>query len=227
MKKLLLFALTLALTVFTSAYADDTDLLYAQWDSLDRQEKYEEALPILTQAAELGDRDALARLGEYYYYGMGVEPDEAKARELFEKASDLGEPLAAYFMGYYYSVGEGYPLDMEKAFDMWMLSAQGGNADGQQAVGWMYETGTYVAQDYDQAFACTRKPPIRVPPRGRDHWPTAITTATVCPRITRKHSSGRCWLPRAGTSTPTPTWPSTTKRAQASPRMTRKPLIGI
>ncbi|MDA3046739.1 hypothetical protein OFO10_06175 [Campylobacter sp. VBCF_06 NA8] len=50
---------------------------------------------------EHGKALACARLSEAYYYGKGVERDEAKAKEFAQKACDLWHEIACFIAGVY------------------------------------------------------------------------------------------------------------------------------
>lgn len=49
------------------------------------------AVPLLKEAAELGDTTAMVELGKLYYYGRGVPEDEKEAERWFKLAADKGD----------------------------------------------------------------------------------------------------------------------------------------
>lgn len=57
--------------------------------------EFEAAVSQYRKAAELGDDDALAELGLYYYYGIGVQRDAEKAKELLRQINQRGVVSAA------------------------------------------------------------------------------------------------------------------------------------
>lgn len=51
---------------------------------------YSEAIKWYEKAASLGNASAFKKLGDYYYYGLGVAKDENKAQKYYESAVALG-----------------------------------------------------------------------------------------------------------------------------------------
>lgn len=62
---------------------------------LDRDERLDEAVVLLTQAAEMDDPQAQLHLGELYTTGTGVEQDYVQAHKWLNVAAALGQPQAA------------------------------------------------------------------------------------------------------------------------------------
>lgn len=54
---------------------DEAAALVAQAQTLMDEEKYEEAIPLLQKAADLGDAEAQTKLGTCFVKGNGVEQD--------------------------------------------------------------------------------------------------------------------------------------------------------
>ena len=50
-----------------------------------------EAAKWFRKAAEQGDAEAQSKLGECYYFGIGVEKDETEALKWFRKAAEQGD----------------------------------------------------------------------------------------------------------------------------------------
>ena len=63
----------------------------------------EKALALLTQAAELGSPEAMAKIGDMYYWGRGVSVDPAKSTDRIFEINFLLEPAL------YKQVAEGRP----------------------------------------------------------------------------------------------------------------------
>ncbi len=66
------------------------------------EEKYEEAIPLLQKAADMGDEEAQAELGGCYDKGNGVEQDDEKALKYFRLAAEQGNPKGLYGLGLLY-----------------------------------------------------------------------------------------------------------------------------
>lgn len=76
------------------------------------------ALEINQQLAEMGDVDAMYRLGCHYAAGLGVQPDDALAVEWLRKAADAGCEDAVYTLACMYLNGWGVMQDVPKAAGM-------------------------------------------------------------------------------------------------------------
>ena len=76
---------------------------------------YQKAREYWEQAADLGNADALNRLGILYRNGYGVEQDYEIARQCYEKAADWGNADALVSLGFLYHYGYGVEQDYEIA----------------------------------------------------------------------------------------------------------------
>lgn len=75
-------------------------------------------LQTLQQAADLGDADAMYRLGMMYYHATdGASRDDEKAYALFLRAAELGNPDALYKLGDIHSFGRGVMVDGVRTYD--------------------------------------------------------------------------------------------------------------
>lgn len=70
----------------------------------------DKAFELCSQAAELGDVDAIGDMGYCYEDGIGVDQDYAKALEWYLKAGEAGLALGFLNAGYAYSNGRGTEL---------------------------------------------------------------------------------------------------------------------
>ncbi|KAL4449404.1 hypothetical protein ABPG77_007048 [Micractinium sp. CCAP 211/92] len=89
---------------------------------------HEQAVKYLLQAADAGDSDAMAHLGNMYANGHGVPQDNATALSWLRSAADLGNPAGYLGMGYMYMAGHGVERDYSKAISY--LTAAGGQQTG-------------------------------------------------------------------------------------------------
>jgi TPR repeat protein len=95
---------------------------------------------------------AMSSIGEAYLYGYGVEEDNAKAMEWYEKAANLGHRFAMFQLGWQYEEGEIVEQDYAKALKWYEKSA---NLDWTMAmnnIGYMYQEGLGVEKDYAKAL---------------------------------------------------------------------------
>ena len=113
---------------------------------------YAKSMEWYEKAADAGNADAMNMIGQYYYYGLGVEQDYAKAMECFEKAADAGNTTAMSNIGDLYNAGYGVEQDYVKAMEWHEKAADAGEAYSMNAVGWYYKHGYGVEQDYAKAM---------------------------------------------------------------------------
>ena len=118
-------------------------------DSLDRgirlyrEEKYEEALGPLMQAAEAGYAEAQLRLGMMYRRGRVVARDDAKAAEWFAQAAAQESTEAWYRLGLIYGDEQSSVADLPHARECFMKAAERNMAAAQ------YELGRLCQSDGD------------------------------------------------------------------------------
>ena len=74
--------------------------------------------------AEQGDADAQVSLALCYANGTGIEKDEQKAVEWYQKASDQGNAVAQFSLALCYENGIGVEKDEQKAFELYQKVAE-------------------------------------------------------------------------------------------------------
>ncbi|CAG8463754.1 9838_t:CDS:2 [Acaulospora morrowiae] len=84
---------------------------------------------------------ALFRLGEYYYYGRGVNVDVQKAVQYLERAVEGGDGDAIDMLGYMYLKGQGLPKDRIKAVKLFTMAVEKGIPYGMYHLGVCYNKG--------------------------------------------------------------------------------------
>ena len=120
-------------------------------------EKYAEALPYYTKAAELGDAHCQCNLGFLYDLAKGVAQDYAEAVKWYRKAADQGNEYAQCNLGYMYEKARGVKQDYAEAMKWYRKAADQGNLRAINNIGYMYDTALGVAQDYAEAVKWYRK----------------------------------------------------------------------
>ena len=100
--------------------------LFKQALSLIAQNNYTEALPILEQAANLGNAEAMCTLGELYAEGKIVANDVQKSYEYYSQAAQKEHPQAQYQLGMCFLGGKGVSTDMQQAQQWIEKAAQNG-----------------------------------------------------------------------------------------------------
>jgi len=94
--------------------------------SLITQNNYTEALPILEQATNLGNAEAMCTLGELYAEGKVVANDVQKSYEYYSQAAQKEHPQAQYQLGMCFLGGKGVSTDMQQAQQWIEKAAQNG-----------------------------------------------------------------------------------------------------
>ena len=100
--------------------------LFKQALSLIAQNNYTEALPILEQAANLGNANAMCTFGELYAEGKVVASDVQKSYEYYSRAAQKEHPQAQYQLGMCFLGGKGVSTDMQQAQQWIEKAAQNG-----------------------------------------------------------------------------------------------------
>ena len=117
------------------------------------EQRYDEALELVTPLANEGNPQAQNMLGALYAQGWGVEQDFARAREWYEKAAAGGNPRAYFNLARMYALGSGVEKDCDKAVELWRTPAEQGDAVAQVNLASLYMDGfECLPQDSDEAL---------------------------------------------------------------------------
>jgi TPR repeat protein len=93
----------------------------------------------------------MTSIGVLYARGWGVQKDDAKAREWYEKAAAKNETIAMFNLGGFYESGRGIPQDYDKAREWYEKAAANGDTDSMVNVGLLYAKGLGVPHDPEKA----------------------------------------------------------------------------
>ena len=96
-------------------------------------------------------------LAGMYLKGRGVEKDEEKAFEWYEKSAKQNFAPAQFRLAWMYFNGRGVEKDEEKAFEWCEKSAKQNFAPAQFRLAWMYFNGRGVEKDEEKAFEWCEK----------------------------------------------------------------------
>jgi len=91
---------------------------YVEYDRAD----YKTALQVWLPAAEEGDAEAQANVGEIFERGLGGEPNYEMAVLWYEKAAKQGNPRAQFNLGTLYEQGLGVPKNKLEAMNWYRLA---------------------------------------------------------------------------------------------------------
>lgn len=123
----LLIVPVLLLLLFTSACEDRrADKAYVRGD-------YDKARTDIEFLANGGEPRAQYDLALMYDQGQGVQQNDARAMEWYERAAQQEEPRAQYNLGLMYLNGQGVSPDLVKAYYWISLSANRGNVHARDA----------------------------------------------------------------------------------------------
>lgn len=90
--------------------------------------EHDKALPLMIEAAELGNVQAMSVLGSMYLLGKGAKEDGRLAVAWLQKAIDGGFEDAVSVLGMAYATGKaGVKIDIPKAREMLIFAAERGD----------------------------------------------------------------------------------------------------
>ncbi|WP_104706056.1 tetratricopeptide repeat protein [Helicobacter bizzozeronii] len=95
-----------------------------------QQKNYDKAFAYSKKAANAGEAQGYAMLGDLYANGQGVRQDYQKAATYFQKAGELGVANAYTGLGLIYANGHGVKQDDKKAVEYYQKAADMGDAGG-------------------------------------------------------------------------------------------------
>ena len=135
-------------------------MAYLKGDVLNGQ-KYPQdsarALPLLRQAADLGNVNAQQEIGVLLYNGEGIPCNYSEAAFWFRKAAEQGNKWGQYNLGQCYNYGRGLSRDKAKALSWYRKAAAQGYVDAQVKAGAILYNGEDVTRDYREAVIWFRK----------------------------------------------------------------------
>lgn len=107
-------------------------MAYDEALALHEKKAYTQALPLMIEASELGNAQAMSLLGTMYLMGHGVREDGVQAVSWLNRSIDGGFEGAISVLGMAYATGKaGVKIDIPKAREM--LSKCAENGDEQSA----------------------------------------------------------------------------------------------
>lgn len=139
----------LALICLT-AFGQNASELNEQSKKLIETQEFDKAVPILKQAAELGNAESQYNLGYCYQAGIGVEQNSEKAIEWYSKSAEQGWNDGLYAMMMAYGSGNGVQQDFNKAFSFALKCAENGDGTCMFNVINCYKEGMGTEKDIDK-----------------------------------------------------------------------------
>jgi hypothetical protein len=117
----------------------------------------QDAVELLTPAADDGDTEAALFLGNLYLYGRGIAHDFPAARKWLELAAEDGRAEAMYNLGAMYDKALGVPRDVAQALKWFTLAADQRDAPAQLNIALFYLNGDGVPKDVAAAEQWLRR----------------------------------------------------------------------
>lgn len=140
----------------------DTDALFQEGLRLYGEQRYDEAYPLLLQAAEGGHAQAYCVAGYCLFYGRGTAQDEMRAVLCFTEAAKAGDADALCRLGWcYYTAYGGVAQDLAYAAELFARAAAQGHPAAQNNLGLCCEHGRGVKKDLAAAIEWYRKAAAR------------------------------------------------------------------
>ncbi len=139
---------------------------------------YAAAFKAFQQAAQFGNANANAMLGNLYLNGFvksntavsdkNVATNDELALDLFSKAAEQGDADGQTGLGILYLEGRAVAQDDALAIQWFALAAEQDNADAQRHLGLMYQAGRGVEADPVTAAAWFREAALKNEPQAQD-----------------------------------------------------------
>ena len=148
---LLIIAALIALGLGTGARAaEDGGDFYDGQDAY-RAYDYDKAFQIWQGLAGRGNLRAQYWLAQLYYFGQGVEKDDALAAKWYETAGRRGHLVAMFKLANLYARGDGVPYSESKVIHWYTRAANRGHLKSALRLAGYYTRGAYVTQHEGKA----------------------------------------------------------------------------
>ena len=129
-------------------------------------QNYLKALKYYEKSANEKFGPAVFILGDFYYYGFGVDKNYKKAKEYYELAAQYRNSKANLQLGILYYYGKGFDKDYEKAREYFVKSAKENDINAFYYLAQIYEKGKGTEIDIEKAIdfykKCSEKQDITV-----------------------------------------------------------------
>lgn len=118
------------------------------WELYDNTPYKYDKIKMLKAWAEKGDAEAQCKLGDKYYYGVGVSINYLEAFRLYSLSAEQGNMLAQFYLGVMFEHGWGVKQNYKEAFNWYMKSALQGDEMSQNNLGHLYDYGLGLPVEY-------------------------------------------------------------------------------
>lgn len=156
---------------------------------------YTEAFKLICEAADQGEKEALANCGEMHTTGKGTPKDVKKGHGYYEKASEAGHTGALNTLGLAYKDGTDVEKDLVKAQSYFERSAAEGNPIGLFELAFMYENGKPIAKDIVKAHIYYNLSSARGLPKASQALQRVVTQMSP-EEIAKAQTNAKDWKPK-------------------------------
>jgi hypothetical protein len=118
---------------------------------------YSQDISALKVAAEDGNAQAQAALGNAFHLGVLLPKDDEEAARWWQQAAKQGDVEPEFNLGLAYQLGAGVPRNLTAAAQWYQKAAEQGFASAQQNLGLLYFSGLGVPKDDAEAVRWVRK----------------------------------------------------------------------
>jgi SEL1 protein len=118
---------------------------------------YEKAFEYFQKAAQLGNTQAKAFLGEMYLWGHGVLQDNKTALKFFEESVMENDPTGLNNLGLMYLHGIEVKQDLNRAYELFTSSEKQGHPQAQLNLGLMHYNGFGTSKNIPRALNLLQK----------------------------------------------------------------------
>jgi uncharacterized protein len=144
-------SLTLAFLVIVTFYsttnAQNRDSLESQAENFIQNNDFEHAIPVLSQAADLGSAKAQYNYALCLLQGEGVEENDSLANVFLEKTGNQNNVDAQYKLAHSYRTGRGTAPNIQKAIYWYGRAAELNDLESQENLAVYYTGGNGVPRD--------------------------------------------------------------------------------
>ena len=123
------------------------------------EQRFEDAYKLYEISAQKGNADVYYQLGEYNYFGKGIEKNEIEAVKWYLKAAENGWNCeqALFRLGECYTSGIGVVKDKFEAIKYYKKATEYGSSEAALVLGKCYLNGEGIEQDYEDAVRYFRR----------------------------------------------------------------------
>jgi TPR repeat protein len=147
-----------------SSRAADPNGLNAQARQALARHDYAAALPLLREAAGLGQPESEFNLSVCYRDGLGTASNPTESARWLRLAAEAGWPDALFQLGHQYAEGQGVEKNLSEAHRWFSKAAEAGDAEAQFVVAGQYLDGVGVPKDVEKGLLWARRLALREGP---------------------------------------------------------------